>query len=118
EPGVYTVKGLQKKGIIIRIITILFPGIIIWKLIFYMSNMFMGPEYNPLNHFITALITTISTITLIKVILKIDKTSWNKLEPTTVKSSFFSFLQGFFLWTIPASIGLFVCLMLGWVDIQ
>src|SRR5699024_11867557 len=93
-------------------------GIIIWNIIAYFADMFTGHEYSPLSHFIIALITTTLTITLLIVALKMDNTSWKQLEPSTVRTNVFSFLQGFFLWTIPASIGLFICLKLGWVEIQ
>ena len=112
------VKSLEKQDIIIRIVVVLVTGTIIWNFIAYLSDMFMGDGYSPLNHFIIAMTTTISTVILIKVALKIDKISWNQLGSSTIKANIFSFLQGFFLWTIPASIGLFICLMLGWVEIQ
>ena len=78
----------------------------------------MGQEYSPINHFIIAMITTLLTVILIHGALKIDKISWNQLDPSTVKTKIYSFLQGFFLWTIPASIGLIICLIFGWVEIQ
>lgn len=78
----------------------------------------MGQEYSPINHFIIAMITTLLTVILIHGALKIDKISWNQLDPSTVKTKIYSFLQGFFLWTIPASIGLIICLMLGLAEIE
>src|SRR5690625_3794876 len=100
------------------IVAVLVLGIIIWNFIDYLSDTFMGQAYSPLRHFIIALMTTVLTLTLIQVALKIDKISWSQLEPSTVKTNTYSFLQGFLLWTIPASIGLIICLMLGWVEIQ
>lgn len=111
-------KNLKKKDIIIRIVALLVAGIIIWNFITYLSDTFMGHKYSPISHFIIAIITTLLTVILIQGALKIDKISWNQLEPSTVKRNIYSFLQGFFLWTIPASIGLIICLMLGWVEIQ
>nr|WP_225445980.1 CPBP family intramembrane glutamic endopeptidase [Paenibacillus arenosi] len=43
---------------------------------------------------------------------------WNQLGQTTVKKNIFSFLLGFLLWAIPASIGLFICIRIGWVSIS
>src|SRR5690625_2403489 len=114
----YTVKNLKKKDIIIRIVVVLVIGIIIWNFITYLSDTFMDHEYSPISHFIIALITTLLTVILIQGALKIDKISWNQLEPSNVKTKIYSFLQGFFLWTIPASIGLIICLLFGWVEIQ
>src|SRR5690625_3694933 len=112
------VKNLKKKDIIIRIVVLLVLGIIIWNVIDYLNVTFMGQGYSPLSNLIIALITTILTVTLIQVVLKFDKTLWKQLGQSTVKTNIFSFLHGFFLWTIPASIGLYICLMLGWVEIQ
>lgn len=111
-------KNLKKKDIIIRIVVVLVIGIIIWNFITYLSDTLMGHEYSPISHFIIALITTLLTVILIHGALKIDKISWNQLDPSTVKTKIYSFLQGFFLWTIPASIGLIICLIFGWVEIQ
>ena len=111
-------RSLRIKNIIIMIVAVLVLGIIIWNFIDYLSDTFMGQAYSPLRHFIIALIITVLTLILIQVALKIDRISWNQLIPSTVKTNFFSFLHGFFLWTIPAFIGLIICLMLGWVDIQ
>lgn len=112
------VKNHKMKGIIIRIFAVLGLGIIIWNFIAYLSDTFMGQEYSPLSHFIIALTTTVLTVTLIQVALKTDKISWTQLGQSTVKTNIFSFLLGFFLWTIPASIGLYFCLMLEWVEIE
>lgn len=98
-------------------IAVLGSAIIIWNFIAYLSETFMGERYNSLNHFIIALITTILTIILLQLLVKIDKISWKDLGQTTFKTNVSSFLLGFFLWTIPATLGLFACLMLGWVEI-
>ncbi len=111
-------KKYKMRDIIIRIVTVLILGVIIWNFISYLSDAFMGQEYSPLSHFIIALITTVLTVTLLQVVLKTDKNSWSQLGQSTFKTNIFSFLLGFFLWTIPAFIGLFICLMLGWVEIQ
>lgn len=110
--------SLRMKDIIIRIVAVLVISVIIWNFIAYLSDTFIEHEYSPLRHFIIALITTVLTITLIHVALKTDKTSWSQLGQSTVKTNIKSFLLGFFLWTIPASIGLFICIMLGWVEIK
>src|SRR5699024_8637340 len=39
------------------------------------------------------------------------------LGQTANRTHVFSFFLGFLLWVIPASIGLIICLMLGWVEI-
>ncbi|SFD41793.1 hypothetical protein SAMN05216238_101249 [Lentibacillus persicus] len=111
-------ENFKMKNTIIRITAVLVLGIIIWNFITYLSDTFMGQDYSSLKHFIIALTTTALTVILIQVALKIDKTSWNRLGQSTVKKNIFSFLIGFFLWTIPASIGIYICLMLGWVEIN
>lgn len=106
------------KDIIIRIVAVLILGIIIWNFIAYLSVTFMGLEFSPFKRFISALLTTVLTVTLLQVALRMDKLKWNQIGQTTVRTNIFSFLLGFFLWTIPASIGFFICLMLGWVEIK
>jgi len=115
---VHVEKNFKIKGIAIRIAAVLILGIIIWSFITYLSDTFLGQEYSSLPHFIIALTTTVLTVVLIQAALKIDKTTWNQLGQKTVRINIFSFLLGFFIWTIPASIGLFICLMLGWVEIN
>ncbi|CDQ39993.1 CAAX amino terminal protease self-immunity [Virgibacillus salexigens] len=112
------VKNYKMKDIIIRIAAVSASSIIIWNFITYLSDTFMAQQYSPLSHFIIALITTVLTVILLQIALKTDKTSWNQLGQLTVKTNIFSFLLGFFLWTIPAFIGLYICLMLGWVEIK
>ncbi|MGN7313523.1 lysostaphin resistance A-like protein [Alkalicoccobacillus gibsonii] len=111
-------KNFRVKDIIIRVITMLFLGTVIWNLMIYLSDTFMGQEYSPLNHFKIALITTFLTVTVTQLMLRLDKFSWDQLGQSTVKANVFSFLLGFLLWAIPASVGLFICLNLGWVEIE
>lgn len=112
------VKDFKLQDIIIRIIAVLIFGVMIWSFATYLSDMFIGQEYSLLKHFIIGLITTILTVTLLQVALKVDNNTWSQISQTTVKTNILSFLLGFFLWVIPASIGLFICLMLGWVEIK
>lgn len=109
---------LKMKNIWMRIVVILILSIIIWNFIAYLNDTFIGQEYSSLKHFIIALLTTVLTVSLVQVALKMDEITWNQLGKTTVRTNIFSFFLGFFLWTIPASIGLFICLMLGWVEIK
>ncbi|UOQ83519.1 CPBP family intramembrane glutamic endopeptidase [Gracilibacillus salinarum] len=111
-------KNYKMKDIIIRIAAVLASAIIIWNFITYLSDTFISQEYSSLSHFVIALITTVLTIILLQVALKIDNTSWNQLGQATVKKNILSFLFGFFLWTIPAAIGIYICLMLGWVELK
>ncbi|WP_096271929.1 CPBP family intramembrane glutamic endopeptidase [Paucisalibacillus globulus] len=110
-------KNVRMKGIMIRIVVVLVLSIIIWNLIAYLNDTFIGQEYNPLSHFIIALITAVLAIILIQVLLRTDKTSWKIVGQSTLKTNTFSFLLGLLLWTIPAMIGLLICLMFGWVEI-
>ncbi|MBD1381867.1 CPBP family intramembrane glutamic endopeptidase [Metabacillus arenae] len=114
----YREKNLKLKEISIRIVAILILGIIIWNFISYISDTFMGQEYSPLMRLISALLTTVLTVTIVQLAIKFDKITWRQLGQSTVKTNIFSFLLGIFLWTIPASIGFFICLMLGWVEIK
>ncbi len=100
-------KNFKIKGIAIRIAAVLILGIIIWSFITYLSDTFLGQEYSSLPHFIIALITTVLTLVLIQAALKVDKTTWYQLEQKTVRANIISFL-----------LGLFICLMLGWVEIK
>ncbi|WP_211254638.1 hypothetical protein, partial [Ureibacillus massiliensis] len=100
-------ENLKMKDILIRIVAVLILGIIIWNFIAYLSVTFMGLEFSPFKRFISALLTTVLTVTLLQVALKMDKLTWNQIGQTTVRTNIFSFLLGFFLWTIPASIGFF-----------
>ncbi|WP_096188720.1 CPBP family glutamic-type intramembrane protease [Evansella halocellulosilytica] len=106
------------KNIWVRILVVLIIGIIIWNFITYLSDIFIGEEYIRFNHFLIAVLTTILTFILIQVALKIDNIPWHQLGQGTFKKNIISFFLGFFLWTIPASVGLFICVMLGWVEIK
>ncbi|WP_177194730.1 CPBP family intramembrane glutamic endopeptidase [Alteribacillus iranensis] len=98
-----------------KIIVVLLAGALIWKLIPYFSN--LGAEYSRTTHFFAGLITTVLTLALIEAVRRMDHLSWKQLGQRSLRTNFFSFLLGFLLWTIPASIGLVICLTLGWVDI-
>ena len=101
-----------------RIAVLLIAGVIIWKFIAYLSESFMGQEYNSYVHFILALVTAGLTLVLLQAFMKVDAFSWNEIGQKTVVVNIFSFILGFFLWVIPAASGLFICLQLGWVKIE
>lgn len=106
------------KNIWMRILVVLVLGTVIWKFITYLSDIFTGEEYSRIHHFLIAVITTIITFMLIQAALKIDKIPWKQLGQGTFKTNIFSFFLGLLLWAIPASIGLFICVILGWVEIK
>src|SRR5699024_5090614 len=93
-------------------------GIIIWHFITHLSDTFIDVEYSRINHFFIAVITTILTFILIQAALKIDKISWKQLGQGTFKKNIFSCFLGLLLWAIPASIGIIMSIMLGWVEIK
>lgn len=92
-----------------RVVLMLVAGVIIWNLTAYFSNMFMGEDYSVLKHLFSALVTTILTLFLLQGALKIDQFSWRQLGQSTAKTNIYFFLFGFFLWAIPASLGVFIC---------
>lgn len=107
---------LVKNHIVIRIVLVLIFSVIIWNFINFLNQTFFDQEYNWLNRLIMALITTGLTVLLLQVLLKVDKASWKQLGQSTFKKNLMSFLLGFFLWTIPAAIGLFICFKFGFVE--
>lgn len=110
--------SFNMKNIWMRILVVLILGIIIWHFITYLSDILIGEEYSRINHFFTAIITTILTFILIQSALKIDKIPWKQLGQGSFKKNIFSFFLGLLLWAIPASIGLFICVIFGWVEIK
>ena len=110
--------SFNMKNIWMRILIVLILGIIIWHFITYLSDIFIDEEYSRINHFFIAVITTILTFILIQAALKIDKIPWKQLGQGTFKKNIYSFFLGLLLWAIPAAIGLFICVMLGLVEIK
>lgn len=108
---------LNTKHILIRIIVVLFLGIIIWNITTNIYDLIGGEEYNRIDHLVIALITSLLTVSLIEIVRRVDEMSWRQLGIASIRTNIFSFCLGFFLWTIPAAIGLIICLMLGWVEI-
>jgi len=98
---VHREKHFKIKDIAIRIAAVLILGIIIWNFIAYLSDTFLSQEYSFLPHFIIALITTVLTVVLIQAALKIDKSTWNQLGQTAVRTNIFSFLLFFFFGQYP-----------------
>src|SRR5699024_11521889 len=93
-------------------------NILIYHYTTNLSDILIGEEYSLINHFFTAIITTILTFILIQSALKIDKIPWKQLGQGAFKKNIFSFFLGLLLWAIPASIGLFICVIFGWVEIK
>src|SRR5699024_5474855 len=110
--------SFNMKNIWMRILVVLVLGIIIWHFITYLNDIFISEEYSRINHFFIAIITTILTFILIQSALKIDKIPWKQLGQGAFKKNIFSFFLGLLLWAIPASIGLFICVIFGWVEIK
>lgn len=111
-------KAYTKKDLSLRIGLMLLSGIVIWHLTVYFSDTFLGKEYSSLKHFLSAIITTLLTLALLQGALKVDKLSWKQLGQSTIKTNIISFFLGLVLWSIPASIGVFICLTFGWVNIE
>lgn len=108
---------LKAHRILVGIIGVLVLGIVVWNFLGYIRNLLPKEEYSRLNHLFIALLTTVLTVGLLQFARKIDGVSWIKLGQTSNQTHIFSFFLGFFLWIIPASIGLIICLMFGWVKI-
>lgn len=98
--------------ILIRVFAVLAFGILLWNFTVYLSDVFIGEEYIPIKRLLIALLTTVLTLSLLQIALKVDKMSWKKLGQANISS----FFTGVLLWTIPAAIGLWICLMMGWVE--
>lgn len=101
-----------------RIVVVFIIGVVIWNITFYMNDLLMGEEYSRINHLVIALIISIVTVALIVAACKFDGISWRQLGLSSFRSNIFSFCLGFFLWMIPAAIGLMICLVPGWVEIR
>lgn len=112
-----TGKNNLKTNATIRIVVVFIVAIITWNFTNYMSDLISGEEYSRINHFFIALITTISTVSFIEIARRFDQNSWRQFGQASLRKNTVSFLLGFFLWVIPASIGLFICLMFEWVEI-
>lgn len=108
---------MKMTAILFRIGIVLLLGIVVWNFVIYISDLTFGEEYSCLNRFLIALLTTFLAIALIGIACRIDKISWKNLGQASLRANIFSFLVGFLLWTIPAFVGLFICIMLGWVEI-
>lgn len=108
----------DKKKIWLRILVVLILSTAIWTFITYLTDIFIGQDYSQINHFSIAVITTALTTILILTALRFDNIGWQQIGQGNFKINIHSFLLGFFLWNIPAGIGLLVCLMFGWVDME
>src|SRR5699024_1177032 len=92
-------------------------GIVILNFMNYIRDFIVGEEYSRIDHLIIAIMATILTVALLDVARRIDDISWKTLGQTSKQTRIFSFFLGFFLWMIPASIGLIICLIFGWIEI-
>ncbi|WP_060207867.1 CPBP family intramembrane glutamic endopeptidase [Sporosarcina koreensis] len=108
---------LRMAKIVVRIFVVLILTIIIWRFISFLSDVFLGDEYNRASHFFIAIITSILSFLLLDFARRTDKVSWKRLGLSSFRTNITSFFVGFILWTIPAFIGLIICLMTGWVEI-
>lgn len=108
----------NKAKIWLRILIVLIMGIAIWTFTTYLTDIFIGQEYSQINHFFIAVVTTVLTVILILPALRFDNIRWRVLGQGNYKNNIYSFLLGFFLWTVPAAVGLIISLMFGWVEIN
>ena len=108
---------LRARDILIRLVVVSVLGIVIWNFMNYIRDFIVGEEYSRIDHLIIAIMATILTVALLDVARRIDDISWKTLGQTSKQTRIFSFFLGFFLWMIPASIGLIICLIFGWIEI-
>lgn len=102
----------------IRILIVLILSIVIWQFAVYLTEVFLSEGYSQINHLFIAVITTVLSIILIQAALKFDEFHWHIIGMGAFKTNITSFLLGFFLWIIPAAVGLFICVIAGWVEIK
>lgn len=108
---------LKLAKVVMKIFVVLILTIIIWRILSYLSDVYLGVEYNHKSHFFIAVITTILSVILVDLARRIDRVSWRRLGLSSFRTNVTSFFIGFILWTIPAFIGLVISLMTGWVEI-
>lgn len=103
--------------IVARITGVFILAVIIWNFISYLNNTYLAVEYNRASHFFIAILTAVLSIMVIDIARRLDRISWKQLGMSSVRNNILSFMVGFILWTIPAAIGLVICVMAGWVEI-
>lgn len=108
---------MKTNSVLLRIVIVLIVGTIIWNFIGFINDILFGDGYSRMSHLLIALLTTLLTVALLEFARRIDRISWKHLGLASFRTNSLSFFLGFFLWTIPASIGLFICSMLGWVEL-
>lgn len=110
-------RTLTTKSIWIRIAIMLFFTVLIWRFMGYLNGVYLE-NYHQVIHFSLGILTSGLTVILLEVARRNDHLSWKQLMQTpSSRSNHFSFCLGFILWTVPASIGLIICLIAGWVEI-
>lgn len=82
---------------------------------FYTAN--AGEGYNSIIHFCTAFGIAAVSYLLIACMRRKDKLSWEEIGISKPGKNIHSFVLGTLLWLIPACIGLFICLITGWVKL-
>lgn len=112
------IKPLNINKIWIRILIVLILSIVIWQFTDYLTEVLFSEEYSQINQLFIAVITTVLSIILIQEAFKFDKFHWHIFGMGAFKTNITSFLLGFFLWIIPAAVGLFICVIAGWVEIK
>jgi len=108
---------LTTNRILLRLGIVSIVGIIIWNGLGYITDFLLGDTIGRIHRLLIALITTILTVALLEVARRIDKLSWKQLGVKSVRTNFCLFSLGFFLWLIPAAIGVIICITFGWVEI-
>lgn len=102
----------------VRIVTVFVLSIFIWRFISALSDVLIGENYDQIMHLLIAFATTILVVSVLEIARRIDHLSWKQLGLGSFKNNAFSFLLGFFLWLVPATIGFVICLQLGLVDMK
>lgn len=74
--------------------------------------------YSPLVHFLSGLtITALTLLTILLVGQKFQRRSWQQLLYVEDGRGGRHFLLGVFCWLLPAAVGIWLCIALGWVTI-
>ncbi|EMA48056.1 CPBP family intramembrane glutamic endopeptidase [Halococcus salifodinae] len=101
-----------------RIAVVLVSVTLIWLFVVYVGRTFFGPGYDRLGHVVSAVLTSVLVVPVVVLARRfLDQRPWAGLRLPSLRRGWRSLLLGMGCYVIPATIGLVMVLVLGWVEI-
>ncbi|WP_413033352.1 CPBP family intramembrane glutamic endopeptidase [Paenibacillus xylanilyticus] len=96
---------------------ILVSTLLFWRLMKWFQQSYMESGYSQLLHLLMGVTITLLVLMTLYIVGECNKENLGWREHNSFKTKLSSFISGFLIWLIPATLGVTLCITLGWSNV-